>query len=66
MKWKCLLLGHDYRYNFKTLPSRTICACCRRKWELDVKTFRWKEVNKFTFSEEDKRTDEELIKKWIE
>ena len=66
MKIICNFLGHDYRYNFTTKPDRCICARCRRKWELEIKTVQWKEVYKFTFTEEDKRTDEEIIKQWKE
>lgn len=64
MKLICNFLGHDYRYNFTTMPNRTICARCKRKWELDLKTVYWKEVDKFTFNEEDKRSDDDLIKQW--
>lgn len=57
----CLLLGHKYRFNITPHPNRCICKRCHSKW----KTFNyieWVEVNSFP---EDKRTDEELIKKWL-
>lgn len=62
----CEIEGHQYLYNFATLPSKSICRRCHQKWLADysgdlINGEVWKEVNEF---EGDARSDEELIKVW--
>ena len=62
----CTIEGHQYLYNFATLPSKSICRRCHQKWRADysgdlINGEVWKEVNAF---EGDARSDEELIKVW--
>ena len=66
MRSICTIEGHDYLYNFATLPSKSICRRCHQKWRADyrgdlINGEVWKEVDAF---EGDARTDEELIKAW--
>lgn len=58
----CRLLGHDYRYNFPSIPNKCICYRCSAKFEFGLKSLEWSSVNEF-FS--DRRTDEELKDKWF-
>ena len=58
---RCLLFGHDWRFNFPSIPNKRICTGCKRKEKLDLKTLKWK---KSTFNGE-KRKDDELINKWF-
>jgi len=60
---KCLL-GHDYRYNFPSIPNRCICARCKAKFELNLRTQKWNRVDSFNIKD-DTRTDDELIKQWV-
>ena len=58
--------GHQYLYNFASMPSKCICGRCHQKWKTDysvdlVHGEIWHEVDAF---EGDSRTDDELIKKW--
>ena len=55
----CMLFGHKWRYNFRWMPSKAICARCKKKANANIATLTWE--NGF----EDSRTDDELIKKWI-
>ena len=62
----CEIEGHQYLYNFDTLPSKSICRRCHRKWLADyngdlINEEIWKEVDRF---DNDPRKDEELIKAW--
>ena len=62
----CELEGHQYLYNFATLPSKSICRRCHRKWLADysgdlINGEIWKQVDRF---ENDPRTDDELVKEW--
>ena len=62
----CEIEGHQYLYNFDTLPSKSICRRCHRKWLADyngdlINGEIWKEVDRF---DNDPRKDEELIKAW--
>lgn len=69
----CWLLGHNYLYNFKSMPDKAICSRCKTKWyskynekadhPFDLHT--WVETDKFTFTQGCQRTDEELIKQWV-
>ena len=62
----CEIEGHQYLYNFATLPSKSICRRCHRKWLADysgdlINGEIWKQVDRF---ENDPRTDDELVKEW--
>ena len=66
MRAICTIEGHEYLYNFASLPSKCICRRCHQKWRADyrgdlINDDIWKEVDHF---ENDSRTDEELIKAW--
>lgn len=64
----CYLFGHQYRYNFPSLPNKCICARCHKKWLADysrdnlIREELWHEVDNF---DGETRTDEELSKKWV-
>lgn len=65
-KAKCDFFGHDWRYNFPSIPNRAICVRCKCKSELNLHKLEWEPVDKFTFTEKyDTKTDKELIKKWF-
>ena len=62
----CEIEGHQYLYNFATLPSKSICRRCHQKWLADyrgdlINGEVWKEVDTF---EGDSRSDEEIITAW--
>lgn len=62
----CEIEGHQYLYNFATLPSKSICRRCHLKWLADysgdlINGEVWKEVDAF---EGDARSDEEIFKAW--
>lgn len=61
-KIKCFILGHKWKYNFPSLPNKSICIRCSKKAKLNLKTFEW-EITK-TFKDE-KRTDKEIISNWV-
>lgn len=68
----CWLFGHKYKYNFKSLPSKAICSRCKTKWYfpygetgISLLETEWIETDKFTFTPGCERTDEELIKQWV-
>ena len=50
------------RYNFSTLPNKSICIKCKKKFELDLQNLDWVEVEEFIG---EKRSDNELIQKWV-
>lgn len=58
----CEVLDHDWRYNFPSIPNKAICKRCKSKIKLDLHLLVWNEVNEF---EGEKRTDDELIEKWV-
>lgn len=58
----CLIFGHDWRYNFKSMPSKAICKRCYCRAEFRVKTLEWEEVKQF---DGETRPCLELIKKWV-
>jgi len=64
----CWLFGHSYKFNFASMPDKTICKNCKRKWYWNGKIgegYKWIETDKFTFTPGCERTDEELIKQWV-
>ena len=66
MRSICVIEGHQYLYNFATLPSKSICRRCHQKWLADysgdlINSDVWKEVDTF---EGDSRSDEEIITAW--
>ncbi len=59
----CKIFGHKFRYNFGWMPSKAICKRCHKKWVATGSLMdEWKEVDKF---ENESRTDEEIIRKWV-
>lgn len=54
----CEMFDHKWKYNFTSMPNKRICCRCKIREALNLRTLEWSE--KFT----DKRSDEELIKKW--
>lgn len=58
----CNIFGHDYRYNFMSLPNKCICYRCGSKHKLNLETLEWEETESFGFN---LRTDEELKEKWF-
>jgi len=60
-KLKCKVFGHEWRYNFSTMPNKTICANCKIKAKFDLRGLEWNPIDTF---EGEKRTDEELIAEW--
>jgi hypothetical protein len=61
-KFICWLAGHEWKYNFPSLPNKRICRCCKSKQKMNLKTLEWYDVKKFPF---DVRDDEEIIRKWF-
>ena len=66
MRCICAIEGHQYLYNFASMPSKRICGRCHQKWKADysgdlIHGEIWHEVDAF---EGEERTDEELIRKW--
>lgn len=66
MRCICAIEGHQYLYNFVSMPSKCICGRCHQKWRADysgdlIHGEVWKEVDVF---EGESRSDEEIIKKW--
>lgn len=59
----CYISGHIWKFNFASLPNKCICARCERKMVFDLDSNTWKPVNTF---EGEKRTNKELINKWIQ
>lgn len=58
----CRIIDHDWRYNFHTLPNKSICKRCKKKQILDLRLLQWKDVLSF---DKETRTDKELINKWF-
>ncbi len=58
----CNLFGHKWLYNFSTMPHKSICIRCKEKSELNLTELMWYDVGWFR---DEKRTDEELIKEWV-
>ncbi len=56
----CRMLGHHYRYNFPSIPTKCICARCRQKLQFNTEILRWYKVTEF----DDKRSDKTLINDW--
>ena len=66
MRCICAIEGHQYLYNFASMPSKCICRRCHQKWRADysgdlIHGDVWHEVDAF---EGETRTDEEIIKVW--
>jgi hypothetical protein len=61
-KLKCSLTGHKWKYNFSTMPNKTICTKCKTKAMFDLHFLEWNTVKTF---EGETRTDEELIEQWV-
>ena len=66
MRCICEIEGHQYLYNFASMPSKCICGRCHQKWRADysgdlIHGEIWHEVDAF---EGEEQTDEELIRKW--
>lgn len=62
----CAIEGHQYLYNFVSMPSKCICRRCHRKWESDhggdlIHGDTWRDVVSF---KGESRSDEEIIKSW--
>jgi hypothetical protein len=57
----CYIFGHNWKYNFPSLPNKAICTRCKIKQELNLHTLEWKNVKKFKC---ETRIDEELCKDW--
>jgi hypothetical protein len=57
---RCEIMDHSWKYNFMSMPSKRICADCKKKETFDPHTLDWTDVE-FT----DSRTDEQLIKEWF-
>jgi hypothetical protein len=57
----CEILGHHWKCNFSTVPSKRICTVCKKRETFDLKKLEWSDK---TF--EDPRTDEQLIISWVE
>lgn len=63
----CEKKGHLLLYNHPSQPSKAICERCHQKWVADysgdlINDNLWKVVEHF---DNDTRTDEELIAKWV-
>ena len=56
----CEIIGHDWRYNFTTLPSKRICAICKTRETFDGMRLDWLDV-----PFQDSRSEEELINEWF-
>lgn len=37
----CRLFGHEWRYNFKSLPNKAICERCKSKSKLNLRSLEW-------------------------
>ena len=66
MRCICAIEGHQYLYNFVSMPSKCICGRCHQKWRADysgdlIHGDVWHEVDAY---EGEERTDEEIIKDW--
>jgi urease accessory protein UreH len=59
---RCKLIGHNWKYNFSTLPNKAICSKCFAKSKLNLNNLNWEIVSEF---EGEKRTNKELINKWF-
>jgi len=62
----CEIEGHQYLYNFNSMPSKCICRRCHQTWRADYRGDLihgeiWHEVDAF---EGESRCDEEIIKSW--
>lgn len=57
----CKLFGHNFRYNFPSLPNKCICKRCNLKMQFDVFTLEWKIVDSFPKT---LGTEAELKKRW--
>ncbi len=63
-KLLCRLLGHKCLFNFKSMPSKCICKRCKQKFKMDYANIfsDWEEIKSFGG---EYRSDEELIKDWV-
>lgn len=57
----CYLFGHKWKFNFMSIPDKSICARCKTKAVFDPHKLEWNPVNGFECG----RTDDELIRKWV-
>jgi hypothetical protein len=56
----CEMFGHDWRYNFPSLPNKRICAICKKRETFDGYRLDWLDV-----PFQDSRSEEELINGWF-
>lgn len=43
----CKVKGHDWRYNFVSVPNKCICYRCNTKRLLNLKTLEWEKIYYF-------------------
>jgi hypothetical protein len=55
----CWLLGHDFKYNFPSMPNKRICKRCYKKEKWIKTPYVWNS----TF--EDTRSNKELASDWF-
>lgn len=53
------LLGHNWKYNFPSMPNKRICKWCGKREQLNLITLKWFDGFK------DDRSNDELIGKWF-
>lgn len=63
----CKIFGHKWLYNFVSMPNKAICSRCRNKAIVNrtpenILDWYWEKVDSFP---NEKRTDEELMLKWV-
>lgn len=58
----CRITGHNWKYNFASIPDKAICNRCYAKIKFDLHDLCWKKVECF---EGEKRTDKELCRAWV-
>jgi hypothetical protein len=61
----CSIFGHNWRNNLVPYPSKRICKRCKRKEAYIMPLKGWCGFVKVDSFPLDKRSDKELIKKWV-
>lgn len=58
---RCNIIGHQWRYNHPTMPTKAICKNCHTKEKLNTSKLEWEPVLFFNWEQ---RSDEQLSKMW--
>lgn len=58
---KCRIYGCEWRFNFPSMPNKSICKRCKAKAELNLRTLEWESVSSF---DEKLGTDDEIVNRW--